>query len=261
MKRIRRIYGAFWVQYLKPPIVEAVIGIVFKTHVKESLLEHLVNRLKADYPVSQKQVVSNFEISLGQDGVPHIPNANTPSARYILESVDGTQAIVVSGNEFIFSQRAPYCGWELFLSRFKRDWAKLRYSLGILEIAKFGLRYINRLDIPSINNIVEHENYFSFFPSLPDGLVGPLDNFHANADCFVPDLGARLILNAHPVPPAIMGVASFFLDIDLVVNTSVPQSDADIIQKLIALRVKKNNLFEGLVTDKARKLFGYADSN
>ena len=126
--------------------------------------------------------------------------------------------------------------------------------MGFQTLGRLGVRYINRIDIPVSGSVVEHETFLNVYPKLPDilGLVGA---YAVQAVLRIEDIGCKLTLNSAVVPAPILDHASFIIDQDIAKEVDLPQSDNDIYELLNEIRVRKNNVFEACISDRARELF------
>jgi uncharacterized protein (TIGR04255 family) len=154
----------------------------------------------------------------------------------------------------VFSQLAPYPGWDVFFERFCRDWAAWKRTLGYRKITRIGVRYINRIDIPATAPIIEHEEYLNIYPHMPTELQS-LMAYSVVAQLPLPDIGCILTLNSSSAPSQLLGHAAFIVDQDIGKDDDPPQSDEEIYALLNQIRVKKNEVFEACITPRARELF------
>lgn len=239
--------------YVHPPITEAVIAINFKSTIEFDELTSVSKKFQKEYP--QSQAISNVSFSVDVDGGAVPTPKNTQNQKgWRLSSEDMTEILVMWPQSFTISQLAPYVGWSKFLERFVRDWKKFKRHVGQKEIARIGVRYINRIDIPVNGDIVEHEKYLNVFPKLPNSLT-PLHAFAVQSALKLPDIGCDLLINSAAVPSPVLDRASFMLDLDIFRSLDLPQSDQDIYNLLDEIRNKKNKVFEQCISNRARKLF------
>lgn len=255
-----RYYGSYMTTqsssaagYNRPPITEAVIGITFSSPLDSSQLTAATAKLQANYP--HKQDVTTVGVSVAINSAnPEENKANfEPRIGHRLSTDDQTQLAVLWPDAFSLSQLAPYQDWEAFIARFERDWQILKRVLGFREIKRIGVRYINRIDIPSDGDSVKHEQFLSIYPQLPS-LINVVDAYAVQTLVHLDDIDCNLTINSANVPSPVLGFISFVLDIDIS-SDKPPQSDADIIELLNRIRAKKNDVFEACITDHSRKLF------
>ena len=171
-------------------------------------------------------------------------------------SSDMTQLLVLWRSAFVVSQLAPYPGWDAFFQRFVRDWKVWRRVMGFRTISRIGVRYINRIDIPVSGPVVEHETFLNVYPKLPDiDILGSVEAYAVQAVLPIEDIGCRLTLNSAVVPAPILGHVYFVIDQDIAKEIDPPQRDKAIYELLNEIRVRKNNVFEACISDRARELF------
>lgn len=242
--------------YKQPPITEAVIGINFENPLSGDDLLSIRNKLSKHYPSHQPLENLQLKVELGV-GADNKKTASTDVAREMgsrLATLDMTEILLLLPKSIIISQLAPYPNWDYFYQRFSRDWKILKRTVGFRPIQRIGVRYINRIDIPHEGPVVEHEEYLNIYPNVPDK-YGPLTAYAVQAEVFMEDLKCKLTLNSAAVPSPILNHASFLIDQDIAREIDVPQSDETIFELLNKIRVRKNEVFESCVTDRARGLF------
>jgi uncharacterized protein (TIGR04255 family) len=240
-------------RYSKPPITEAVISILFKDPIGEGELVGLQKVLSRPYAHSQP--IRNFHVKFQVGGGPGPDINQQQETGSRLSSPDLTELLVLFPKSFTVSQLPPYPGWDTVFTRFCRDWRILRRRVGFKAVARIGVRYINRVDIPVEGGIVAHEQYLNVFPHVTTEF-GPMSAYNVQAQIYMDDLKAHLIINSASVPSPLLGYASFVIDQDIGRVTDVPQKDEDIFELINAVRHRKNAVFESCVTEKARGLFG-----
>jgi uncharacterized protein (TIGR04255 family) len=97
-------------------------------------------------------------------------------------------------------------------------------------------------------------DFVRFYPEVSTDLTQQLAGFFLQVQIPQEDLGAMLILNEALVPPSGPGVASVVLDIDLFKQGPKFESDDEVWNVLEALRLRKNLIFEGCITNNTREL-------
>lgn len=242
--------------YDRPPITEAVIGITFETSIDEAEIASVQEKFSSNYP--HHQTLSNLSFKVNVD-----TNKNNAATTAVNEEIghrrstsDMTQLLVLLPTTFIVSQLAPYPGWDEFFDRFVRDWKLWNWHMGFRQIKRIGVRYINRIDIPVSESasVIEHEEYLNVFPKVPDSL-GPITAYGVQTAFMLADIECNLNLNSAAVPSPILNHASFLIDQDIYKEVNPPQSEKDIQALLQKIRVKKNQIFEDCISDRARELF------
>ena len=241
--------------YKQPPITEAVIGLRFAAPIETGDVEKVSAALKSFYPLQQpiRGIGVHLNVPPGREGATTAQPIETHGSR--LSTEDQTQIALVWPAQFIFSQLAPYPGWDVFFERFCRDWALWKRTLSYRKLTRIGVRYINRIDIPvATTPIIQHEEYLNIYPHLPAAL-DLVTSYSVVAQRPAPDIGCILTLNSSSAPSPLLGHAAFIFDQDIAKEGDPPQNDEDIYALLNQIRVKKNEIFEACITPRARELF------
>jgi uncharacterized protein (TIGR04255 family) len=241
--------------YKRPPITEAVIEIRFVEPVDAADIDKASADFASLYPLLQ--TVRNVDFKL--EVPPEL--RNQPTAHITREQVghrrssaDVSEILWLAPPAFAVSQLAPYPGWDDFFARFVRDWKVWKRVSSYRKISRVGVRYINRIDIPITDGLIEESEYLNVYPQLPDAL-GSVTGYGVQAQLPIPEMGCNLIINSAAVPSPILGCGSFMLDFAINMEGTPPQNDENIYELLNRIRVKKNAVFEACVTDHARELF------
>ena len=240
--------------YKKPPITEAVIELRFATPIDADDIAKVSTALKSLYPLQQpiRDVRVHLNLPSGQQDVTTAHPIETHGNR--LSTEDQTQIVLVWPTMFVFSQLAPYPGWDVFFERFCRDWVVWKRILSYRKITRIGVRYINRIDIPDTAPIIQHEEYLNVYPEVPAEFQA-LTAYNVVVQSPLPEIGCMLTLNSSSAPSPLLGHAAFIVDEDIAKEGDPPQNDDAIYALLNQIRVKKNEIFEACITPRARELF------
>ncbi len=240
--------------YNRPPVTEAMIELRFANLIGPDELEKVRKRFLPTYPQYQhiRNVGVEINIPVAPDDSPQTRTNQEFSHR--LTSQDATEIILLQPSSIAIAQLAPYPGWEAFFPRFVRDWEAWKREAGYLRIARVGVRFINRIDIPTIGGRIEEDQYLSIYPKLPDSF-GPVTGYGVQAQLPMLDIGCNLTINSAAVPSPMLGHGSILLDLDISMEVDVPQRDEDIFELLGRIRIRKNETFEACVTNQAKELF------
>jgi len=240
--------------YSKPPITEAVIGINFENEISLKDIISVSKKYSKHYTNSQAVKNINVEISkVGDSEKKPVTNVHEILG-HRLSSDNMTQLLVIWPATFTISQLAPYSGWDDFFGRFVRDWKIWKRKFKHKKISRVGVRYINRIDIPTSDSIVQHEDFLNIYPRVPES-IATLDAYSVNIVTRLDHISCHLKINSAVVPSPILDHTSFLIDQDIYIDSSPPQKDDDIYTLLNLIRVEKNKVFESCVSDKARELF------
>ncbi len=242
------------ITYVRPPITEAVIGITFSSPMNPKKLASVNKALRKHYPHKQDVPSFNFSLELNIVDVGENKTNLNQTLGHRLSTDDQTQLVVLWPNSITLSQLAPYQGWGNFIERFERDWGALKKIMGFQQIARIGVRYINRIDIPATAPVIEHEQFLNIYPKMPD-ILKPLEAYAMQASVTLKDINCQLTINTANVQSPILEHVSFVIDTDISSVNNPPQSDSDIIKLLNNIRTKKNQVFEACISQPARILF------
>jgi len=247
--------------YLRPPIIEAIIGINFADAVKESILATADRRFAKHYPVHKENSHVNVVITANAGANALVPSGmqeqRITGHKRMSDSMD--EIVVLMPNAILLSHLAPYKGWDHILERMKRDWAMYKRPGTYRPIARVGLRYINRVDIVVTGNLVEHELYLNLYPRVPDEL-GPIVAYMMQTTFHLEKINAQATITTTPVESPTLGHASFIVDIDVYKTADLPMNDKGLMELLQNMRSEKNRIFEACITQRARQeIFDHAN--
>jgi uncharacterized protein (TIGR04255 family) len=239
--------------YRRPPITEAVVEFCLAAPIDSELVEKMKARLTDEYPVLP-QIVQNISFAAGPDSQ---NGATVEFVGYRMSSADAANVTVVARSSISTSRLAPYEGWEEFIAAAKRNWDVWRKVVGWREVARVGVRYINRIDVPNPNELpLPIGDYLLFRPVFPefDGMQ-PVDSFAINGAMGIANSAFKVILNAGSTPSPLVRTTSFLLDIDISREGDLPRNDDALWALVNEVRTHKNRIFEASITDLSRKLF------
>lgn len=237
--------------YEYPPVTEAVIGINFAENLNSALLRSISDKLSKNYPIHQPLQNISVKVDLSHLGDKDRKTFTEVAEGHRRSSQDMTELALALPNSIVVSQLAPYPSWAIFSKRFMRDWKLLKKTLGYREIKRIGVRYINRIDIPTTGPLVHHEQFLNVSPRVPD-MLSPLMAWAFQTTSHFEDIKCKLTLNSGVVESPILNHSSFLLDLDVGREFDVPQNDKDIFELLDAMRLKKNQVFEACISQRAR---------
>jgi uncharacterized protein (TIGR04255 family) len=236
--------------YKRPPITEAIIEIRTSTELQSSALERLVARFSRKYPAPAQKL---FEVSV-EVKEPEPTVTKQSLAGYRLASLDGTKVLNVAPRYLGTAHLAPYEGWERLYEEARANWEIWLKITGWQPVARIGVRYINRIDIPG-SQMFNLGDYLTFRPSLPTSINSAIGQFAMNA--LIP-LGVdelKVVLNAGSTQSPLINHASLLLDLDISRDSDLPKDEAGLWDLINRIRVRKNEVFESCITSKTRALF------
>ena len=248
--------------YLRPPVLEAVIGITFAQPLDDKTLARADQRIGTHYPAHEGLNNTSVSVSLnmGEDRrMVAAPGESTTVHGHKRMSPGMDELAILMPNSLTVSQLAPYPGWDTFVARFKRDFHGYMGRQKTRQLSRVGVRNINRIDIPVSGDIVQHEQYLNFYPRVPDAM-GPIVAYGMQVSFAIREIDGQATLRTTPVASPTLGHASFILDIDVYTTSNLPMNEAALYQLLQHMRVAKNRVFEECITKRARQeIFGHAN--
>jgi uncharacterized protein (TIGR04255 family) len=237
-------------QYKRAPITEAVIEIRTRTLLQGSELERLVARFAKKYPAEAQKL---FDISMQVGEAASASKVNQTLNGYRLSSLDGTRLLNLGLQAISTARLAPYEGWERFVEEARANWDIWLKVVDWQPLSRIGVRYINRIDIPTMAKIAL-DDYFTFLPQMPKTLDNGIEHFAMNVLVPLGKDDLKVVLNAGSTQSPLIGHQSLILDLDVALNSNLPKEEAGLWAFIDRMRDRKNEVFETCITDKTRAL-------
>lgn len=239
--------------YKKPPITEAVIEIRFAGLLALPEIDKAAKKFASAYSHQEKVKNFNIEFNASPDREPQTKTETSDGRR--MSSDDLTQMVLLWPDKFTVAQLAPYPGWDEFFRRFLRDWKLWKQATEYHKLMRVGVRFVNRIDVPSAKDgTIAVADFLNVHPQLPASLP-QFTSYGVQARLHLQDIECELIINSGAVPSPLIGYSSYLLDFDIYKESGLPQSDDGIYELLNRIRVKKNQVFEACVTERAKETF------
>lgn len=232
----------------RAPITEAVIEIRARggvTWKEDDLLAKLKPKLEG-YPQRQPVHARQFEVRLEKE--PKVVIQDPGWLGFTFTSADGKQIAKFQSDLFSFSRLQPYESWDRFVSEALLLWEIHSKLLQPLEIQRLGVRFINRLPIPT--QPVRVDSYFRGFPDDLPELNLVLGGFLHHDALTVPGqpYGINLIKTVQNLG-TVGSEAAFILDIDVYSQHPIDAKTDLIESKLREMHWLKNKTFFGIITE------------
>jgi uncharacterized protein (TIGR04255 family) len=241
------------------PVIEAVLEVRGRAEVawKEDVITGEFQRRLPEYPVVESMRGMMTEMRLEPGSALASRSEDLGWLGLVMLPEDRRAAVQFQRDTFVFSKLAPYPGWDDFVGEGKRLFAVHREVARPLEMARIGLRFINR--IPIQGSAVKIEDYLVAAPREPEGLVLPYSGFLHRDTFSVPghEYGVQITRTIQPqVVGAGAGGAQFdlILDVDVVSTLPWSGSDSELTHRLSEMRWLKNKAFFGSLTEQAKTL-------
>ncbi len=240
--------------YKMAPILEAVLA--FHWLPKKSLTE-LGAVLKSSAFEGFGEPNGRVEIATGVDLEGGAFSHQQRQVGYQTALRDGSQVVFLEEGAFIFIQRAPYDRWERFSERALTLLAPTVSMLGITEFSRVGLRFVNRIDIPTNGAAgINTDAYVKVKFDGPRHDKGEIEEFQMRVVKPSEKKGLAYALVLATTPSPLADHSAILLDIDVFTRQPLPAAGEELLAMLGEMRLEKNDIFESCLTDQARKLFG-----
>lgn len=134
----------------------------------------------------------------------------------------------------------------------RRLWDIYQTATNSETIIQVAVRYINRLDLPLPFN--DFKEYLLTIPEISPKISQGLSDYLMQLQIPQEDIRAMLVLTEALIPPLNHDVVSVVLDIGLSSNVTFSGKMDEHWSLLETFRIRKNEIFEGCITDKTREL-------
>ena len=236
--------------YRRPPIVEAVVEFRLQTQLPRNDLEKIRDRL--DYPFVDEE--NHIQFRIGQSEADFSIKGSFNGFK--LNSKDLADLVFVRSNSLAVSRLAPYEGWDSFKENALKCWSVWHQVIGHQKLARLGVRYVNRLDIPiDGTGSIHEEEYLHVSPRAPLELIPKMNSYAMQLTAPLSSDDCNLNLNSGTVISPLVNHVALSLDIDISREKNLPGQENELWDLLEKMRGHKNRIFEGVITDKSRELF------
>jgi len=238
------------INYTKIPITEALIDLHIEAPVSGGLpsLEDFGHQIHADYARLDSITHVENQINLEQGVV----SSNSTVIGYRFISNDRKQVVQSRLNGFSLSRLAPYQTWEALRNEARRLWNIYQNVTNSETVSRVAVRYLNKLDLPLPLN--DFREYLLTLPEISPKIPQGLSDYLMQLKIPQTDIKAMLVLTEALIPPSNQDVVSVVLDINLFSDVKFSGEMDEHWNLLETFRNRKNEIFEGCITDKTREL-------
>lgn len=239
----------------RAPIVEAVIEIRARAESpweEEVVVQQLKSRLP-DYPTLTSQSQFRQQIKFEFDQPPEAATHSLGWKGVQLQSADKVHIAQFKQDGFVFSRLPPYESWDQLYAEAMRLWQLHLELARPSEAQRIGLRFIDRIVLPSQEMLFE--KYIQSSPHPVQGLDLMLVGFFHQDTLAVPGhpYAVNVIRTIQPEPSA-RGMA-IILDIDVYTMQALDLGQGLLERRLLEMRWLKNKVFFSSVTPEALEMF------
>src|SRR4051812_47823322 len=160
-------------RYKSAPITEAVIELRIQPRepFDHTALSDLAHLFKADFPKTAPLRLVQMGVSLHERSSDARMTSSQQAIGFRLSKADDSRILQIRRDGFAYSHMAPYSEWAIFRAEATGLWKRYQAAFPEIKLARCGLRYINRVDVPMLR--VELEDYFRMYPKIPDEMPQP----------------------------------------------------------------------------------------
>jgi len=239
--------------FKNPPIIEAVIAISVLP-LPDSVIERFqasADELKAagyrqPEPITQHQ----FEFRI-ENGVPSTDSIQSPiGLKFVSE--DNLHATQFNRGAFVFSRLGKYDCWEQFRNEARKLWEIYLRMSGGAQAVGLGVRYINKVFIPSG---ADPDDYVRVSPEFPKSISPVISEMFMRIGVPIDEPVGKFVHTQALLPPEREGLATLLLDNDFQFPVSEKAGPSQIWEMLESVREIKDRYFVELTTDKLRETF------
>lgn len=239
-------------KYSDPPLIEAVCAFRLPPESKWDLTIPglMYPKLTKNYPGKEQRPVSEVELKQTEAGI--VQNIST-SERVFFHAENRNAFVQLGPNLLSVHCLKPYPTWQSFQPRIDEAFKALTETVAISALERVGLRYINRIEIPSLE--VDLDHYFDFRPYLGERLPQAMVTFLLGCELPMGEGKDCCRVQLSRAVASEEGSSAFMLDVDyfaIAPRSVVVDQALDWVEKAHA---QVESVFEGCITDASREIF------
>ncbi len=175
---------------------------------------------------------------------------------FVHRRLDGSRLLLVGKAGCAYSWQGSYTRWEHLHQEAMIHWCRYREVAHPLRLTRLGVRFVNRIDIPSSQ--VEIKDYLRTAIDVSTYLPQSIFSYFLQVRVPLRTDGTMATITSTTVPPPDPNTTSLILDIDVSqepdLDLAGSDNEADLERRLGVLREAKNHTFEACITDGTRGL-------
>lgn len=237
----------------EPPITEALID--FRIASDPGITSERLAGLRAQLPEypnveEKRQFQAELRVEAGKLQQPAMSDLGFRGM--VFRNADGTRLVQFRRDGFTLNQLRPYMGADVLITEAVRLWEMYRAIVTPVSVTRIAFRYINSLALPYRLGD-DFRRFLTAPPDMPEGTPQQVSGFltrmvaHEDEDVVIVTQKLENVAPERPTPVTI--------DIDVFVPGEFDSSADSLVRVLGRLRVLKNRVFFGLLTDAAVELY------
>jgi len=239
------------------PIIEAVVDlrVLAEKDATVEALEEALGRHDFGYRRKGPIIQGRFGFSINLEESPQAVTRSEPTTivGVRLHSVDERYVAQFTLGGFTLSRLQPYESWENLIEETKRTWGVYLECLRPDHITRAATRFINNLRLPRTPEPIEH--MLKMMPVFPEELPQLLYGFLERFLIYDAERDATAILTQALDHPPQEDAIPVILDIDVFRESRFSVNGSEVWDFLQQLRVLKNKIFFGSLTEAAVALY------
>lgn len=239
-------------KYVNSPIIEAVCEFRLTPDSKWDLtIPGLIyEKVSNEFPNKEPRLIQEVEITQGPQG---IQQQIRTSERILFLTNDRKTFIQVGPHLLAVNCLKPYPTWDGLKPMIEKAFRALINTIEVKGLQRIGLRYINRIEIPSL--LVKLEDYFGFYPFLSLNLPQNIENFVVQCLLQFFDRRDSCKVQLTNAVPERSDNFSFLLDLDYFLAQPQTVLANQALQWVESAHQQVEAVFEGCITERLREIF------
>lgn len=240
-------------KYKNSPILEALCEIQLVSGQPWDLtLPGLVyEKVKDQFPDKKQQIGVGIQFRPTEKGLEHRVEPAPPRVQFYRK--DKTALIQVGPDLFVVNHLKPYPTWAVFKPLILRNFQVYKGVANPRGFKRIGLRYINKIIFNAES--VNLEEYFNFFPAIPEDLPQLNEGFISRVEIPYSNNRDRMIITISNATPEVPKTLPIILDLDYIMTVQDGISMEGFEEWLEQAHSAIEKAFESCITDKCRILF------
>ena len=213
----------------------------------------MATEIESEYEIREQvfNIQNSITVESSSNTVLSSSFSNNPVG-YGFVSNDKQSAIQARLDGFTFSHFIPYPGWDKFKEVGLKFWEIYRQFTNPISIDSAAIRYVNRLDIPSLG--IELKDYFRTVPEISPELPAVLDTYMMHLQIPITEIDSTVHIIQARIPSPSPDIVSIALDINIIKQGTISKETEDILATLTLIHTHTDSVFEASITDRTREL-------
>jgi len=239
-------------RYRNPPVVEAVCEFRYEPSVPwDMAIPGLVyEKIRDRFPIRRQAKAFEVSVGAGPGGIGQ-QVLTTDRVQFLRE--DEKALIQLGPNLLAVNHLRPYPTWQEFLLLIREGFDAYLDVANPKGIQRVGLRYINRVEIPSQR--IQLEDYFEFRPFVGPNLPQDFGPFIVGVQVPYEDSRDMLRLQLANAATETPNTVAVMLDLDYFLAQPGGVSKGQVFQWIEVAHSRVEQVFEACITDRLRRMF------